>query len=116
VAAFEEQVGCHGGLGGYQTRPFVLVPSSWTVPDEDLFGAESIYEIFRRRLDEAVLSEEEIGARSEEQEGRTIEGAAEFDAEMAAADRAAASAASDAADARAMDSGVPPGHQEPPTG
>ena len=27
VAAFEELVGCHGGLGGPQTQPFVLYPS-----------------------------------------------------------------------------------------
>ena len=26
VAAFEELVGCHGGLGGTQTQPFVLYP------------------------------------------------------------------------------------------
>jgi uncharacterized membrane protein YvlD (DUF360 family) len=63
VAAFEEQVGCHGGLGGFQTQPFVLVPSGWWVPDEPIVGAESIYEIFRHRLDEAVLSPEEIAAR-----------------------------------------------------
>lgn len=63
VAAFEEQVGCHGGLGGYQTRPFVLVPSHWDVPEDALIGAESIHGIFRRRLDEAVLSPEELAAR-----------------------------------------------------
>jgi len=65
VAAFEEQVGCHGGLGGYQTRPFVLVPSGWSLPETPLIGAESIYDIFRRRLDEAVLSPEELAARPE---------------------------------------------------
>jgi uncharacterized membrane protein YvlD (DUF360 family) len=63
VAAFEEQVGCHGGLGGYQTRPFVFVPSTWTLPDGPFIGAESIHEIFRKRLDEAVLSPEELAAR-----------------------------------------------------
>ena len=25
VAAFEEQIGSHGGLGGYQTQPFILI-------------------------------------------------------------------------------------------
>ena len=85
VAAFEEQVGCHGGLGGYQTRPFLLVPSGWTIPDENLRGAESIYEVFRRHLDEAVLSEEELAARSPEQERLTVERTAAFDAEMGGA-------------------------------
>jgi hypothetical protein len=27
VAAFEELIGCHGGMGGYQTRPFLLYPA-----------------------------------------------------------------------------------------
>ena len=29
VAAFEEQVGSHGGLGGPQTHPFLLYPPTW---------------------------------------------------------------------------------------
>ncbi len=35
VAAFEELVGCHGGLGGWQTRPLLVHPADWPV-DEDL--------------------------------------------------------------------------------
>ncbi|KAJ8135643.1 hypothetical protein OY671_011144, partial [Metschnikowia pulcherrima] len=35
VAAFEELVGSHGGLGGTQSEPFALVPSEWSqAPDE----------------------------------------------------------------------------------
>jgi hypothetical protein len=30
VAAFEELVGCHGGLGGPQTQPFVLYPATFS--------------------------------------------------------------------------------------
>ena len=33
VAAFEHQVGSHGGLGGPQTHPFVLHPADLTPPD-----------------------------------------------------------------------------------
>ncbi len=29
IAAFEELIGAHGGLGGPQTRPFLLYPSDW---------------------------------------------------------------------------------------
>jgi putative membrane protein len=29
VAAFESQVGSHGGLGGEQTQPFLLAPAEW---------------------------------------------------------------------------------------
>jgi hypothetical protein len=41
VAAFEELVGCHGGLGGWQTRPMLVHPADWTV-DEDLVGASGL--------------------------------------------------------------------------
>jgi len=32
VAAFEELVGNHGGLGGPQTEPFIVHPADMTVP------------------------------------------------------------------------------------
>jgi len=32
VAAFEELIGCHGGLGGWQTRAFVIFPGEWPAP------------------------------------------------------------------------------------
>src|SRR5439155_23765704 len=38
VAAFEEQIGSHGGLGGAQTHAFVLHPTTWRV-DGPLVGA-----------------------------------------------------------------------------
>ena len=38
VAAFEELIGSHGGLGGAQAQPLLLYPSEWTV-DEELVGA-----------------------------------------------------------------------------
>ena len=42
VCAFEELIGSHGGLGGDQSKPFILYPSEWSDPG-DLVGAESIY-------------------------------------------------------------------------
>ena len=36
-------VGCHGGLGGWQTRPLLVHPADWTV-DEDLTGASGLLE------------------------------------------------------------------------
>ena len=50
VAAFEELIGSHGGLGGAQTEPFILHPTDWTI-DEPLVGAESIYRQIRRWLE-----------------------------------------------------------------
>ncbi|WP_461462991.1 phage holin family protein [Methanobrevibacter sp.] len=50
VCAFEELIGSHGGLGGNQTKPFILYPSTWKAPDE-LIGAESIYEFLKKQTE-----------------------------------------------------------------
>ena len=47
VAAFEELVGSHGGLGGTQSFPFVLHPSDLSWPECDVIGAERVHRIFR---------------------------------------------------------------------
>jgi putative membrane protein len=47
IAAFEELVGSHGGLGGSQTRPFILYPASLNVPEEPIIGAASVHQIFK---------------------------------------------------------------------
>lgn len=43
VAAFEELVGSHGGLGGTQTEPFAFVPSEWSPEADELIGARAMY-------------------------------------------------------------------------
>jgi hypothetical protein len=50
VAAFEELVGSHGGLGGPQSYPFVLVPRDWALPKEPIIGAEAMHLQLRRWL------------------------------------------------------------------
>ncbi|HMJ01401.1 MAG TPA: phage holin family protein [Conexibacter sp.] len=45
VAAFEELVGSHGGLGGGQAHPFVLHPAELPWPDEDVVGAEAVHRL-----------------------------------------------------------------------
>jgi uncharacterized membrane protein YvlD (DUF360 family) len=52
VFAFEELVGSHGGLGGPQSYPFIVLPHSWTVPDEEIVGAEAVHHWMRRWLAE----------------------------------------------------------------
>ncbi len=47
VAAFEELVGSHGGMGGTQSFPFVLHPSELAWPEDDVVGAERVHRIFR---------------------------------------------------------------------
>lgn len=56
VLAFEEQIGSHGGLGGCQSRPFLLSPLALSAPvedDEELVGAEQIHRVLRRWLRES---------------------------------------------------------------
>ncbi|HEX3239779.1 MAG TPA: phage holin family protein [Solirubrobacterales bacterium] len=50
VAAFEELVGSHGGMGGTQSYPFVLHPSELEWPREEVVGAERVHRIFRSWL------------------------------------------------------------------
>ena len=50
VCAFEELIGSHGGLGGNQTRPFIVYPSEWENPGE-LIGAESIYKFLKKEIE-----------------------------------------------------------------
>jgi hypothetical protein len=47
VAAFEELVGSHGGMGGTQSFPFVLHPAELEWPREEVVGAERVHRIFR---------------------------------------------------------------------
>ncbi len=46
VAAFEELVGSHGGMGGTQSFPFVLHPSDLAWAEDDVVGAERVHRIF----------------------------------------------------------------------
>ena len=41
--AFEELISFHGGLGGPQTRPFILAPSELPFPDEPIVGAAEVH-------------------------------------------------------------------------
>jgi uncharacterized membrane protein YvlD (DUF360 family) len=43
VAAFEELVGSHGGLGGNQTKAFIMFPVEWELTDEEIVGAGELH-------------------------------------------------------------------------
>jgi hypothetical protein len=43
--AFEELISFHGGLGGPQTRPFILHPERLRPPDEPLVGAAAVHRV-----------------------------------------------------------------------
>jgi hypothetical protein len=46
--AFEELISFHGGMGGPQTRPFLLYPGHLPEPDLPLVGAEAVHHVLRR--------------------------------------------------------------------
>ena len=43
--AFEELISFHGGLGGPQTRPFILAPPELPLPPERLTGAAAVHDL-----------------------------------------------------------------------
>jgi hypothetical protein len=43
VAAFEELVGSHGGLGGWQTDAMLVHPAGWPMLDEPLHGSDAVH-------------------------------------------------------------------------
>jgi uncharacterized membrane protein YvlD (DUF360 family) len=51
VAAFEELVGCHGGLGGGQTSAFLAYPAGWSLDENPLVGPDAVYRQLVRWLD-----------------------------------------------------------------
>jgi len=55
VAPFEHQVGSHGGLGGMQTKAFVMYPSAFATQDKtvDLVGAPEVNRKIHEWMDRA---------------------------------------------------------------
>ena len=51
VAAFEELVGCHGGLGGWQSEAVLIHPADWTPPGQ-LVGADAVHKQLVRWLED----------------------------------------------------------------
>jgi hypothetical protein len=48
VAAFEELIGSHGGMGGWQTQPCLVYPADWPVPEGRLMGAPAVHRQLKR--------------------------------------------------------------------
>ncbi len=68
VAAFEELVGSHGGMGGPQQYPFLLVPADFELPGELLLGPGAVHAWMRRWL--AGLGQDAYREESSEDRGR----------------------------------------------
>ena len=50
--AFEELISFHGGMGGSQTRPFILAPVGLPLPEREIVGAAHVHAVLAgwRRL------------------------------------------------------------------
>jgi hypothetical protein len=62
VESFEEMVGTHGGLGGAQTHGFLMHPSSWAVPSEEISNSEDLHQLFVRWRDALAAGIDPAGA------------------------------------------------------
>jgi uncharacterized membrane protein YvlD (DUF360 family) len=54
--AFEELISFHGGMGGLQTRPFILAPAEFALPERRIVGAAHVHELlqgWRHRLQDS---------------------------------------------------------------
>lgn len=49
-AAFEEQIGFHGGMGGNQNKGFLLYPREWMLDNEEIVGAEHLHRILKSHV------------------------------------------------------------------
>ncbi|HEX7311872.1 MAG TPA: alkaline phosphatase family protein, partial [Gaiellaceae bacterium] len=45
ACAFEELISFHGGMGGSQTRPFILAPIDLPLPEQAIVGAASVHTV-----------------------------------------------------------------------
>ena len=64
--AFEELISFHGGIGGLQTRPFILHPAQLEVPPGPILGAASVHGIlagWRQQLQAGPNAERRPSAR-----------------------------------------------------
>jgi uncharacterized membrane protein YvlD (DUF360 family) len=61
--AFEELISFHGGIGGLQTRPFILHPTHLEVPEAPILGAATVHGILARWRRELQAKETEEASR-----------------------------------------------------
>ncbi|MEH1128557.1 alkaline phosphatase family protein [Micromonospora sp. CPCC 206061] len=65
VAAFEELVGSHGGLGGWQTEAVLLYPSGWHLGTDPLVGPDAVYATLVGWLDKLGLRKPDVDVEAD---------------------------------------------------
>lgn len=63
VAAFEELVGSHGGLGGWQTEAVLVHPAEWPITEDELDGSDTMYRLLVEWLSMLGLRTQPLPAR-----------------------------------------------------
>jgi hypothetical protein len=53
IAPFEEFMGSHGGIGGWQNRPFALIPHQWSDPKDPIVGVRAMHDALKGWLQES---------------------------------------------------------------
>ena len=83
IAPFEHQVGAHGGLGGMQTKGFVMYPTAFATQDKtvDLVGAPEV----NRKIHEWIARAKELDAAGIAPEDALAEEEAELPSVLQAA-------------------------------
>jgi hypothetical protein len=73
--AFEELISFHGGIGGPQTRPFLLYPGRLPIPEEPLVGAAAVHRVLLdwRRLLNGTPASESLQATETGEERRPLQ-------------------------------------------
>jgi uncharacterized membrane protein YvlD (DUF360 family) len=76
IAPFEHQVGAHGGLGGMQTKAFVMYPAAFATQEKtvDLVGAPEV----NRKIHEWIARAKEMYAAGEEPVAKPAEAEGEL--------------------------------------
>jgi uncharacterized membrane protein YvlD (DUF360 family) len=69
VAAFEELVGSHGGMGGPQGFPFVFFPADLAFPDDEVVGPDAMHRVLRGWLAAVGQKAYADGGRSSDSPG-----------------------------------------------
>jgi hypothetical protein len=62
-------IGCHGGVGGYQTQPFLFYPAKLPLNGQPLVGAAAVHHLMKEWLagsDDAPNRKEKAKAEAEE--------------------------------------------------
>jgi uncharacterized membrane protein YvlD (DUF360 family) len=68
--AFEELISFHGGMGGSQTRPFILAPVGLPLPEKLIVGAASVHAVLTGWR--ALLNDGPVSVRHETTQGASV--------------------------------------------